>query len=174
MECLLQQLGIEIVIARGRETFLHPGRSAVLQAGDCVIGTVGEVHPDVRDNFEMPVRAWIADLDLEAMMALSTAMGEVKPMPRYPAVNRDLSLVMPEDTEVGPLMREMAQSAGSLLEDVKMFDVYRSPVLGLGVKSIAFSFIFRGQDHTLTEEEISSAMGKILKTAEQYQAVIRS
>ncbi len=174
VECLLQQLGIEIVIARGRETFLHPGRSAVLQAGDCVIGTVGEVHPDVRDNFEMPVRAWIADLDLEAMMALSTAMGEVKPMPRYPAVNRDLSLVMPEDTEVGPLMREMAQSAGSLLEDVKMFDVYRSPVLGLGVKSIAFSFIFRGQDHTLTEEEISSAMGKILKTAEQYQAVIRS
>ena len=102
-------------------------------------------------------------------------MGAVKPMPRYPAVTRDLSLVMAESTLVGPLMADMAKAAGAILEDVKMFDVYRSAQLGEGLKSVAFSFVFRGADHTLTEAEITTAMEKILKAAaEKHNAAIRA
>ena len=174
VERLLGQLGIETVVERYTEPYLHPGRSAVLKADGQIVCVLGEVHPDVREAFDMPSRALVADLDVDLLMQLQKPMGEVRPMPRYPAVNRDLSLVMPESTEVGPLMRAMSDAAGNLLEDAKMFDVYRSPLLGLNMKSIAFSFIFRGADHTLTDAEISGAMDKILKAAQAYQAVIRS
>ncbi len=174
VERLLGQLGIETVVERYTEPYLHPGRSAVLKADGQAVCVLGEVHPDVREAFDMPSRALVADLDVDLLMQLQKPMGEVRPMPRYPAVNRDLSLVMPESTEVGPLMRAMSDAAGNLLEDAKMFDVYRSPLLGLNMKSIAFSFIFRGADHTLTDAEISGAMDKILKAAQAYQAVIRS
>ena len=174
VERLLGQLGIETVVERYTEPYLHPGRSAVLKADGQAVCVLGEVHPDVREAFDMPSRALVADLDVYLLMQLQQPMGEVRPMPRYPAVNRDLSLVMPESTEVGPLMRAMSDAAGNLLEDAKMFDVYRSPLLGLNMKSIAFSFIFRGADHTLTDAEISGAMDKILKAAQAYQAVIRS
>ena len=174
VERLLGQLGIETVVERYTEPYLHPGRSAVLKADGQIVCVLGEVHPDVREAFDMPSRALVADLDVYLLMQLQQPMGEVRPMPRYPAVNRDLSLVMPESTEVGPLMRAMSDAAGNLLEDAKMFDVYRSPLLGLNMKSIAFSFIFRGADHTLTDAEISGAMDKILKAAQAYQAVIRS
>lgn len=101
-------------------------------------------------------------------------METVKLMPKYPAVSRDLSLVMPETTAVGPLLKAMSKAAGKILEDAKMFDVYRSAQLGADKKSIAFSFIFRSADHTLTEDEINGAMKKLLSAAEEHQAVIRS
>ena len=103
-------------------------------------------------------------------------MGEVKPLPRYPAVSRDLSLVMPESVEVGPLLEDMKVAAGKLLESAGMFDVYRSPVLGPLKKSVSFNFVFRSADHTLTEAEINTAMDAVMTTAaqEKYHAVIRS
>ena len=123
----------------------------------------------------MPARAYIAELDMDQLARLRKPMGAVKPMPRYPAVTRDLSLVMSESTLVGPLMADMAKAAGAILEDVKMFDVYRSAALGENMKSVAFSFILRGADRTLTEAEVSKAMEKILKVAaESHNAVIRA
>lgn len=174
VERLLHQLGIDTLVEAGAENYLHPGRQAVLKHGDTVVCTLGEVHPAVRETFDMPARALIAELDMAVLAALRMPMGGVKPMPRYPAVNRDLSLVMAESTPVGPLMADMAQAAGTILEDAKMFDVYRSPVLGANMKSVAFSFVFRGADHTLTEAEITKAVDKLLKVAsEKYGAVIR-
>ena len=158
----------------GGENYHHPGRRALLKAGDTVVCVLGEVHPAVREALDMPARAYIAELDLSVLAALRRPMGAVKPMPRYPAVSRDLSLMMTEETPVGPLMADMAQAAGAILEDAKMFDVYRSAQLGEGMKSVAFSFVFRGADHTLTEAEISKAMEKIQKAAaEKHNAVIR-
>ena len=142
---------------------------------DKVVCVLGEVHPTVRENFDMPARALIAELNLATIAELSRPMGAVKPMPRYPAVSRDISLVMPESTPVGPLMADMARAAGAILEDAKMFDVYRSPLLGKDMKSVAFSFVFRGSDRTLTEQEITAAMDKIQKAAkEKYAAAIRA
>ena len=175
VEKLLGYLGIGTVVVAGGENYLHPGRKAQLMAGDAVVCTLGEVHPDVRERFDMPARAYIAELDLERIAALRQPMGDVKPMPRYPAVTRDLSLVMAESTQVGPLLRDMAEAAGKILEDARMFDVYRSALLGADRKSVAFSFVFRGADHTLTEAEITKAMEKVQKVAaEKYNAVIRA
>jgi len=175
VERLLGYLGIETTVEARGESYLHPGRKAVLMAGDERVCCLGEVHPTVREDFDMPVRAYVAELDMEQLARLRKTMGAVKPMPRYPAVTRDLSLVMSEETHVGPLMADMAKAAGAILEDVKMFDVYRSAALGENMKSVAFSFILRGADHTLTEAEVTKAMDKILKVAsENYNANIRA
>ncbi len=175
VERLLMHLGIACTIEAGGENYLHPGRRAILKAGETVVCTLGEVHPDVREKFDMPARAYIAEICLAAVAELKKPMGAVKPMPRYPAVTRDLSLVMAESTQVGPLLADMAKAGGAILEDAKMFDVYRSAQLGEGKKSIAFSFVFRGADHTLTEAEITKAMEKIQKVAaEKHEAVIRA
>lgn len=174
VERLLLSLGIETVVEARGESYLHPGRKAILMAGEERVCCLGEVHPDVREAFDMPSRAYIAELDLDQLARLRKPMGTVKAMPRYPAVTRDLSLVMAEDVHVGPLMTDMAKAAGTILEDVKLFDVYRSAALGENMKSVAFSFILRSADHTLTEAEVSKAMEKILKTAaDNYNAVIR-
>ena len=175
VERLLQHLGIATRVEARGESYLHPGRKAVLMAGDERVCCLGEVHPEVREKFDMPARAYIAELDMSQLARLKTAMGAVKPMPRYPAVTRDLSLVMTESTAVGTLMADMAAAAGKLLEDVKMFDVYRSAQLGADMKSVAFSFVFRGADHTLTDAEITAAMDKVLKVAsEKHNANIRA
>ena len=175
VERLLHHLGIESEIEAGGESYLHPGRKAVMKSGDTVVCVLGEVHPDVRDRFDMPARACIAELDLGVLAELRKSMRAVKPMPRYPAVTRDLSLVMDEQTQVGPLLRDMAKAGGSILEDAKMFDVYRSALLGVDKKSVAFSFVFRAADHTLTEAEITKAMDKVLKAAsENHNATLRA
>lgn len=175
VEQLLRHRGIAFDIVPGGESYHHPGRCARLMQGETVLCTLGEVHPAVRENFDMPARALVAEINLKTIAALSQPMGAVKPMPRYPAVSRDLSLVMAESSSVGPLMADMAKAAGAILEDVKLFDVYRSAALGADMKSVAFAFVFRGADRTLTEQEITAAMDKILKVAaEKYNAVIRS
>ena len=175
VEQLLRHRGIAFDIVPGGESYHHPGRCARLMQGETVLCTLGEVHPAVRENFDMPARALVAEINLETIAALSQPMGAVKPMPRYPAVSRDLSLVMAESTSVDPLMADMAKAAGAILEDVKLFDVDRSAALGADMKSVAFAFVFRGADRTLTEQEITAAMDKILKVAaEKYNAVIRS
>lgn len=173
VERLLVQMGIETVCETGSEVYYHPGRRAVLKAQDEVVCVLGEIHPEVRERFDMPQRAYVAELDLTQIMMLRSPMGAVRAMPRFPAVNRDLSLVMPEATPVGPLLQHMTEAAGKTLEDARMFDVYRSEALGADKKSIAFSFVFRGADHTLTDEEITGAMSRLLKAAEDDGAVIR-
>ena len=175
VERLLSHLGIKTVIEAGGEPYHHPGRCATLRHEDQVVCVLGEVHPDVRDRFEMPSRAYIAELDMTVLAELRTPMGAVKPMPRYPSVTRDLSLVMAESVQVGPLLSDMAKAAGNILEDAKMFDVYRSALLGPNKKSVAFSFVFRASDRTLTDAEITKAVDKLQKVAaEKYGAVIRA
>ena len=174
IELLLRQLGISCAVRKASAPYLHPGRTAELVHGDETVCLIGEVHPRTRDRFDMPSRAILAELDLDQLLRLRQPMGTVKPMPRYPAVTRDLSLLMDESVEIGPMLRALAASCGSTLEDARMFDIYRNPVLGPNKKSVAFSFVFRGADHTLTESEITAAMDKLLKTAEEkFGAVIR-
>lgn len=174
VERLLEHLHIDVTVEAGGDCYYHPGRKAVMKHGDTVVCVLGEVHPTVRERFDMPARAYLAELDMAVLSELRSPMGAVKPMPRYPSVTRDLSLVMDEATQVGPLLRDMAKAGGAIVEDAKMFDVYRSAVLGLDKKSVAFSFVLRGADHTLTEAEVAKAMSKIQTVAaEKYNAIIR-
>jgi len=174
-ERILNALGIAFDVEKYTEPYLHPGRSARLVAEGETVCVLGEVNPATRDAFELSARACIAEFDLDQLLRLRRPMGTVKPMPRYPAVTRDLSLVMAESAQVGPLLKDMAAAGGSILEHAGMFDVYRNPVLGLNRKSVAFSFVFRAPDRTLTEAEVSKAMEKIQRVAaEKYEAVIRA
>ena len=139
-----------------------------------VYAKIGEVHPAVCETFDMPKRAVLAEVNLQAVLDNAVPMGELKPLPRFPSVARDLALVMDEALAVGPLMATMRHAGGTLLETIEMFDVYRGAQLGDGKKSVAFSLTFRAPDRTLTEPEIAKAMDKVQRScAEQYGALIR-
>ncbi len=173
-EALLRAEGIACDIVSGAETYHHPGRCATLIAAGQPICKLGEVHPDVRAAYDLPKRALIAELNLSSVIELGTPMGEVKPLPRFPSVSRDLALVMSDGVAVGPLMQAMKKAAGSLLESIHMFDVYRGLQVGPGRKSVAFSLVFRAPDRTLEEADVQKAMDKVQKAcAEQAGAAIR-
>ena len=174
LEAILRMCGITCEVEAGADCYYHPGRCARLTRGGEEFARLGEVHPTVREKFDMPKRAVVAELNLQTLLTYAKPMGEMKPLPRFPAMQRDLALVMAETVAVGPLMSDMRKAAGKLLESIEMFDVYRGVQIGEGNKSIAFSLTFRAADRTLTAEEVQKAMDKVQKVcAEKYNAVIR-
>ncbi len=175
VEALCKEAGIEYAIASCDEAYLHPGRRAAIMAGEEVLAVLGEVHPDAAERFDIPGRAYVAQVNLPVFFAKSQPMDTVKSIARFPAVNRDLALVMAESQQVGPLMAAMKDGCGALLEDIRMFDVFRGVQIGEGNKSVAFALTIRAADHTLTEEEINRVTDKALKIAkEQFNAVLRA
>ena len=168
VEALLRRQGVGYTIVPGGESYHHPGRCARLVSQGRTVCTLGEAHPEVGERFALTGRALLAEIDLRALAELAAPMGEVKPLPRFPAVSRDLSLVMDEAVAVGPLLDAMRQAGGALLESAQMFDVYRSAALGQGRKSVAFAFVLRSADHTLTEQEAAAAMEKIQQAAQAH------
>ena len=175
VEAILRMADIACEVVPGGDEYYHPGRVAKLVRGDTVYAQVGEVHPKVREAFDMPKRAVMAEVDLEQILRDSKPMGEIKPLPRFPGVTRDLALVMEESVAVGPMMGEMRRAAGNLLESIAMFDVYRSlQQVGVNKKSVAFSLSFRAGDRTLTDADVQKPMEKVQKIcAEKYGAVVR-
>ena len=176
MEALCRQAGIAYRIASCDEPYLHPGRRAALVTRDGrTLAVVGEMHPDAAAAYDLTGRVYVGVLRLPLFFERTRALGEVKPIARFPAVNRDLALVMPENTQVGPLMDAIRKGCGPMLEDIRMFDVFRGLQIGPGNKSVAFSLTFRAADHTLTEEEIARLTDKALRISqEQFQAVLRA
>ncbi len=175
--CLLERYGVKPSVEAGGDEYLHPGRKAVLTArgGSVRLGQFGEVHPDVLDAFDMPLRAYIAEIDILALRKCAVETGAVKPLPKYPSVSRDIALVVDESVPAGALMACVERAAGKLCEEVRMFDIYRGERLGENKKSLAFSVTLRSPDHTLTESEINSATDKILASAQKaYSAVLRA
>ena len=175
VEALCRQAGIACTVEKGNEPYLHPGRQAVLTAEGKPLAVLGEVHPDTAEKFGLSGRVYLAQVDLPLFFALTQPMGEVKPIARFPAVTRDLALVMDESQQVGPLMDALRAGCGELMEDIRMFDVFRGVQIGLGKKSVAFSLTFRAADHTLTEEEINRLTQKALTISEKtFGAVLRA
>ena len=175
VEALCRQAGIAYTIAVCGAPYLHPGRrAAILAEGQCV-AVVGEMHPDTADKFDLSGRVYVAQVNLPLFFSLSRPLGEVKPIARFPAVNRDLALVMKESQQVGPLMDALRAGCGPMLEDIRVFDVFRGIQIGVGFKSVAISLTFRSPDHTLTEEEITRLTEKALKISkDQFAAVLRA
>ncbi|MBQ8953752.1 MAG: phenylalanine--tRNA ligase subunit beta [Clostridia bacterium] len=173
--CLLGAFGIEPTVTAGGDGYYHPGRKAVLTAEGVQLARLGEIHPDIAAAFDIEGRVYVAELDLWRVPALEKPIPEVQPLPRFPAVTRDIALVMDEAVEVGPVMDAIARAGGKLIEDVKLFDIYRDIKLGLNKKSVAFALSFRAADRTLTDAEISAAMDKILAAcSKSFGAELRS
>jgi len=151
----------EIVPERDNASF-HPGRTASVLIKGEKIGTIGEIHPDVAENFEVPERTYVGVLDINKIIENSVLVVEFKALPKFPAVTRDIAMLVDENILVKQIEDIIVAKAGKILENVKLFDVYKGKQVPEGKKSVAYSITFRAQDRTLTDDEVNKAMGKIL------------
>ena len=171
---MLARFGVACDVIPGAQPYHHPGRAAKLMVGDQCIGSVAELHPDTMKSFEISKRTILAEVDLELLAQLRTSMGHVHSLPKFPAVTRDIALVMDEKVTVGSVLTAIRKAGGALLESASMFDIYRSAQLGEGRKSVAFSLVFRNPDRTLSDDDVNPVMKKILVACEKdCQATLR-
>ncbi len=154
---------------------LHPGRSAVIIRDGVCLGIMGEVHPEVQETYEIGVKTYVAKLNIPELMDAAADKITYKPLPKFPATTRDLSLLVDEDMPVAELEKAIKGAVGKILEKVTLFDVYRSDdMIRNGKKSIAYSISMRSHEGTLTDEQADSAMKKALKALANIGAELRS
>jgi phenylalanyl-tRNA synthetase beta chain len=144
--------------------FLHPGKSAVITAGDEDCGLIGELHPDLSDKLEISKRLYVMELDLDK---IAGKFGETRKaftqLPRFPAVRRDIALIIDEETPVSSILEEIHSLDSKLIEDAEVFDVFTGSPVEKGKKSVAVSLQLRAKDKTLTEDEINKVQDKTIK-----------
>lgn len=157
-----------------KHPYLHPGRHADIFMDDDCVGYLGQIHPEVADNYSIRADVYVAVIDLQVMAEHITNEIKYKALARFPAVSRDLSLVMKKDVPAGTIEEIIRDSCGKLLEDVRLFDVYEGENVGEDEKSLAYSIRFRASDRTLEEKDVSAVMGKLLKKLEENNVVLRS
>ena len=142
--------------------FLHPGRQANMIYEGKVVGYLGEVHPAVADNYSIGEKAYIAVIDILDVLEFAGFNHKYTGIAKYPAVTRDLSLVVPHAVLAGQIEEIFDQRGGNILESYQLFDIYEGEQIEKGFKSMAYSLVFRAHDKTLGENEISAAMKKIM------------
>ena len=142
----------------------HPGRCAkIVDANGSCLGVFGQIHPLTAQNYDISIPVYAAELSFDKIFDAADMTIDYKPLPKFPAVSRDFSFVCDEEVEVGTIEEVMAKAAGKLLEDIKLFDIFRGEKLGAGKKSVAFRVILRAPDRTLTVEEADKVSNKIIK-----------
>jgi phenylalanyl-tRNA synthetase beta chain len=151
----------------------HPGRCARLSANGEVVGHAGELHPDVVSAYSLPARSVAAEVDLSAILGLASPVVAAPEVSTFPVAKEDVALVVDEVTSAESLRRALAAGGGSLLESVRLFDVYSGPQVPEGKKSLAFALRMRAPDRTLTDEDIATVRGDALEAATQLGAVLR-
>ena len=169
VEEFLEKVGLhekEIYDPKAGKNFLHPGRQANIIYDGTVIGYLGEVHPDVADNYNIGTRAYVAVLDMPEIVERATFDRKYTGIAKFPAVTRDISMVMPKSIMVGQVEEVIEKRGGKLLESYHLFDLYEGAQIKAGFKSVAYSIVFRGKDRTLEEADVSAAMEKILTELE--------
>lgn len=154
--------------------YLHPGRQANIEYEDTLVGYLGEVHPEVCSNYDLKTRAYVAVLDMPAILPFATFDRKYEGIAKYPAVLRDISMVVPKNVMAGQIEAVIAQRGGKILEDYQLFDIYEGDQIKEGFKSMAYSITFRAKDRTLEEADVASAMKKILNGLEGMGIELRS
>lgn len=148
------------------KSFLHPGRQANIIYDGVVVGYLGEVHPEVADNYGIGTRAYIAVIDMPEIVARATFDRKYTGIAKFPAVTRDISMVMPKEILVGQIEDVIESKGGEYLESYSLFDIYEGAQIKTGFKSVAYSIVFRAKDKTLEDADVSAAMDRILKALE--------
>ncbi|MBM6825686.1 phenylalanine--tRNA ligase subunit beta [Mordavella massiliensis] len=169
VEEFLEKAGLsekEVYDPNSRKPYLHPGRQADIVYRGTVIGYLGEVHPDVADAYGIGERAYLAVLDMPAVTEFATFDRKYTGIAKYPAVNRDISMVMPKEILAGQVEEVIEKQGGTYLESYALFDIYEGAQIKEGYKSLAYSIVFRAQDKTLEDAEVTEAMNRILKELE--------
>ncbi len=153
--------------------FLHPGRQAGILYKDALVGFMGEVHPEVCDNYSIGTKAYVAVLDMPVILSFATFERKYEGIAKYPAVMRDISMEVPKEVLAGQIEAVIDQRGGKILESYRLFDIYEGNQIKEGYKSMAYSISFRAKDRTLEEADIAGAMKKILNGLEQLGAQLR-
>ncbi|WP_346907844.1 phenylalanine--tRNA ligase subunit beta [Faecalicatena orotica] len=153
--------------------YLHPGRQANIIYEGKVVGFLGEVHPEVADNYGIGERAYVAVIDMPEIMEFATFDRKYTGIAKYPAVTRDISMVVPKSILAGQIEEIIEKMGGAYLESYKLFDLYEGAQIKAGFKSIAYSIVFRAKDRTLEEADVAAAMKKILKALEEMGIELR-
>lgn len=176
VEEFLGQVGIDKDIsydAKAGKTFLHPGRQANVVYNDTVIGYLGEVHPTVCENYNMKTRAYVAVIDMPYIYEMANFDKKYEGIAKFPAVSRDISMVVPKEILVGDIEAVIKQRGGKILESYSLFDIYEGDQIEKGFKSVAYNIVFRAKDRTLEENDIAGAMKKILNGLERLGIQLR-
>ena len=142
--------------------YLHPGRQANIIYDGVIVGFLGEVHPEVADNYEIGAKTYIAVLDMPNIVPKASFDRKYTGVARFPGVTRDISMVVPKEIPVGDIEAMIRQRGGKLLESYNLFDIYEGEQIKEGFKSVAYSITFRASDRTLTDDDVNAAMKKIL------------
>lgn len=159
--------------ASSNEYAYHPGRCAHIMIDDTVIGVIGEIHPKVAENYGINERILCFTLDVDSLFAHTQTDATYTPLPKFPAVTRDLALICDETIPVRMLEKAITKGAGNLLETIQLFDVYQGEQIEGGKKSVAFNIVLRSAENTLAEEQVNSTMKKVMKELEKVGANLR-
>ena len=169
VETLLARLGVQDATYEPLESpTFQPGRAATVRVGEQVLGSLGEVDPQVRDAFDLPpVRTCLAELDLEAILDLAVQLRQMEPISRFPAVTQDLAIIVDETVPAARVLELIRQGGGELLRQAVLFDVYRGEQIPAGKVSLAYALTYQAPDRTLTDEEVARVQERIVRLLEQ-------
>lgn len=156
-----------------KKSFLHPGRQADIVYHGNVIGYLGEIHPTVAANYAIKERVYVAVLDMPYIVEYASFDRKYRGIAKFPAVTRDLSMVVPKEVLAGDIEKVFDEKGGQYLERYALFDIYEGAQIKRGYKSIAYTLTFRAQDKTLEDANIQNAMNKILKKLEELGIELR-
>ncbi len=177
VEEFLERVGMRIKPEYDPEagkTFLHPGRQADVVYDGTVIGYLGEIHPDVADTYGIGDRAYVAVIDLDEVTKLASFDRKFVGIAKFPAVTRDISMLVPKNILVGTIERIIEKRGGSLVESFNLFDIYEGEQIQEGFKSVAYTISFRAKDRTLEDKDITPIMENILKDLSDIGIELRS
>ncbi|SHH24330.1 phenylalanine--tRNA ligase subunit beta [Tepidibacter thalassicus] len=165
IEELFENIGFEnydVIPEKNHPTF-HPGRCACIAYNDNIVGVFGEIHPDVLENYDINTRVYAAEIDFELLFTFARNNKTYKPLPKYPAITRDIALLVKDDVYVKEIEDVIKQNSKGLVESFKLFDVYKGEQIEEGYKSVAYSIVYRSIEKTLTDDEVNEVHDNIVR-----------
>ena len=167
VENVLAGLGLQEGAARwrpiGEEAFLHPGKAAVIEVAGTAIGVAGSLHPKIAQACDLAEEVWVCELDFEILADYGSRRVELRPVPRFPAVTRDIAVIVDEAFPAAAILEEIRSLADARIEAVRLFDCYRGAPVPTGKKSLAYSIAYRAADRTLTDDEVGVVHAGVLE-----------
>ncbi len=177
VENLIEGLGVKGVkfLRETENPSFHPGKTAKLIVGrKTEAGVFGEIHPDVNENFGIEVPCYVAEINLDAIYENSELENKYKALPKFPAVTRDIALIVDEEVLVQDIEDTIRKAGSNIVEKVELFDIYRGEQVEEGKKSIAYAIVYRNESKTLTDKEVNKVHEKILRALEyKLGAILR-
>ena len=177
LEQLLAALRIEgfSVSTDHIEPFLHPGRGCDVLINGKTVGYLGELHPVVAANYDLPQKAVVFELDMRVLTELADKEIVYEAISKFPAVEIDLAFVADKDLEAGKIEAAIAEVGGEYLKQIELFDIYEGDRIEAGKKSLAYNLVFRAKERTLKAEEVSAVVETVKETLNQkFGIVLRS